>query len=116
MEKKMTIMAIVAAMLIIASGYSFASDSDLSQPAGVQGLWSPGQQECKVESQMTPSGGGGDWMDYSSQPSGVQGLDKQECRCGADLTAPQAGVDYLNSPTQPAGVQGLWPSDPQRKC
>jgi hypothetical protein len=115
MKKMMTIMAVVAAMSIIASGYSVAFAFGSGQPAGVQGLWSSSQQQCKVESRMTPSGGERNLLGGPGQPAGVQGLDKQECRCGVDLTAPQKGMDYLNGPGQPAGVQGLWPAT-QNKC
>ena len=54
----MMIMAVVATMSIIASGYSVAFAFGLGQPPGVQGLWGSSQQQCEVESRMTPSGGG----------------------------------------------------------
>jgi len=115
MEKKM-LLAIVAAMAIVASPYGVSSAADPSQPSGVQGLWSMGQQECKIDSGATQPQTGADWMYDPGQPPGVQGLWKQECRCGVDLTQPQEGMDYLNSPGQPSGVQGLWPANPQTKC
>jgi hypothetical protein len=116
MEKKMMTMAIVAAMAIIASGYGVSLAADPSQPPGIQGLWSMGQQECKIESGATESQTGTDWMYFPSQTSGVEGLSMPEHRYGVDLTKPEGGMDYLGYPSQPAGVQGLWPRDPQTKC
>jgi hypothetical protein len=115
MEKKM-LLAIVATMAIIASGYGVSFAADPSQPPGVQGLWNMGRQECMVESRMTQPEGRIDWSYYPSQPSGVEGIAMQEHRYGVDLTKPEKGMDYLDQSSQPSGVQGLWSTNPQTKC
>jgi hypothetical protein len=116
MDKKMMIMAIVAAMSIIASGYGVSFAADPSQPPGVQGLWSMGQQECKIDSGATQPQTGTDWMLYPSQTPGVEGLALGEHRYGVNLTEPERGMDYLDQSSQPSGVQGLWPTNAQTKC
>jgi hypothetical protein len=116
MDKKMMIMAIVAAMSNIACGYGVSFAADPSQPPGAQGLWSMGQQERKIDFGATHPQTGTDWMLYLTQTSGVQGLALEEHRYGVNLTEPETGMDYLNQSNQPSGVQGLWPTNPQTKC